>query len=387
MEVRTLADALRMIMRERGWSQTDLARELGVSQVWVSNVTRGQRDPGLARSAGYLARVGWEIRLCPARVEEDPVKRREFMAATASVAFVPAQKVGPFQDPEYVRMLASRLDLMRDEQGGVPLVSTAMRHVNHLRQAINSRDRNLQAAASDLARKAALVLDDARELDPADQAGALALTLARRADYVEGAAHSYENLCLFSSRRGDAGRAATYAGRGLQLPELPDEHRARLNVRLAAALSRQKGYGFQRQTRAAMDEALGIDGIPPAATAVVAGNVGIAQGRLGLYEDAQKSLTEAVRIFRRTPLMYAAYLASQTKAALQAADPSMAADLMFRLARATPLVTSARVDKHVSDIMAASAQWAKVPEMRDARAQLSAVTAVSVRPRDRGTSG
>lgn len=385
MEARTLGEALRLIMKERGWSQTDLARELGVSQVWVSNVIRGQRDPGIARSTGYLARVGWDVRLCPARVEEDPVDRREFMAVAASVAFVPAPKIGPYQDPEYVRMLAARLDQLKDDQGGVPLVSTALRHVGHIRQAINSRNRDLHMAASDLARKASLVLFDARRLEAAEQVGGLALTLARRADYVEGAAHAYENLCTFCSR-GDQNRAAAYARRGLQIPELPDENRARLNVRLSTALARVKGRSSQRMTRAAMDEALGVDAVPPLATAVILGNVGIAQSRLGLHEEANRSLAEAVQRFNRTPHLHVLYLARQTKAALRAGDPLMATDRIYALARAAPLITSSRLDMHIGHILAASRQWEGVAEMRDARDQLREVTAASGRPTGRGTS-
>lgn len=43
-------------MEQKGWTQTDLARELGVSQAWVSEMSRGQKDTGMAKAVNLLAR-------------------------------------------------------------------------------------------------------------------------------------------------------------------------------------------------------------------------------------------------------------------------------------------------------------------------------------------
>src|SRR2546426_101631 len=137
-------------MKSREWTQTELARELGVSQVWVSQVSREQRDTGIIKASRLLARVGWELRITPIGEEEDPVKRRSFIAAAASVTLVPSAKTGPYQDPDYLRALATQLLETRNEIGGVPLVSTAVRHLGKIGQAINVRDRNLQVAAAGL---------------------------------------------------------------------------------------------------------------------------------------------------------------------------------------------------------------------------------------------
>lgn len=361
-----------MIMDQRSWTQTDLARELGVSQTWVSQASRGERDPGLARATEYLGRVGWKVHITPKIDGGDPVKRREFMTAVASVTFAPSPRTGPYEDPLYVHEIAKKLDHMRDEQGGVPLVSTALRHIQRIRRAINSADPALQSASSELARKASLILFDAKKRQTAEQAGGLALALARKAGYTEGAAYAFENLCTFSQRV-DAHRAATYAERGLRLPGLSDEHRARLNVRLGTSLARTRGHGVQRLTLDALDQAQSIDGMSSATKAMIMGNVGIALRRLGLYDGANTSLAESVRLFRDSPHMHSLYLAHQIKSALASSEPTLAADRMFALTRLVPLIASARLEEHIREILAAAAHWADVPEIRAAGGQLRAV--------------
>jgi transcriptional regulator with XRE-family HTH domain len=128
MDADVLPKALKAIMTRKGWSQVDLAAELGVSQSWVSQTSRGVKDSGIAKVQRLLDRIGWEVRITP-KTEEDPVKRRDFVTAVGSIAFVSSPKVGPYQDPEYVRALADRLARDRYEQGGIPVASTAIRHM------------------------------------------------------------------------------------------------------------------------------------------------------------------------------------------------------------------------------------------------------------------
>jgi hypothetical protein len=102
------------------------------------------------------------------------VKRRHFVSAVGSIAFVPSPKTVPYQDPEYVRTLAERLAQDRYEQGGIPISSTALRHLKKVGFVISGKDRKLQSAASDLACEAARIFYDARRYDVAERAGSFA---------------------------------------------------------------------------------------------------------------------------------------------------------------------------------------------------------------------
>src|SRR5256885_13231846 len=108
MQARNLGEALEAIMNDRGWSQTRLGRELGVTQSWVSRVVNGKIDPRMRTATGMLAKVGWQVRISPKTEEDDPVNRREFVAGAASVLFVPSPKTTPFHDPSYVGLLTRR---------------------------------------------------------------------------------------------------------------------------------------------------------------------------------------------------------------------------------------------------------------------------------------
>src|SRR4051794_31471038 len=107
MDADVLPKALKAIMDRHGWSQMDLAAELGVSQSWVSQTSRGVKDSGIAKVQRLLDRIGWDIHITP-KTEDDPVKRRNLVAAVGSIALAPSPKVVPYQDPQYVRALAER---------------------------------------------------------------------------------------------------------------------------------------------------------------------------------------------------------------------------------------------------------------------------------------
>src|SRR4051812_30424930 len=109
MEARNLPEALKLIMEQRACSGSRLASELGVSQQWLSDVYRGKKDTPTTKAIRLLASVGWELVIRPKREESDPVKRREFVTAAASVMFVPSPKVGPHQDPSYLAELTQRV--------------------------------------------------------------------------------------------------------------------------------------------------------------------------------------------------------------------------------------------------------------------------------------
>jgi tetratricopeptide (TPR) repeat protein len=353
-------------MRSSGRCQRTLARTGRLRDRAIISV---HRPPHIARTAGYLARVGWEVRIAP-RGEDDPVKRRNFLAGVTSVTFVPSPQASPFQDPEYVAGLAAQLDNTYQVIGGVPLVSTAVRYVHGVQGVIKSRDnRRLQIAASELVRKASLILFDACRFGDAQKTGEIALSLAQKAEYAEGSAAAFTHLsCLNSGERRNLPLAATYARQGLKLPELGDEQRARLTIRLASALTQSSRT--QRASRSMLDQARSFDGLPTNATAMVHGNAGISLARLGRYEEADTFLGKAVQLFSPSPLLQSSYLSSQIIADLSAFEISRAAVRMQALSHIAPLVTSAKLSRKVREILVKSSQWADSPEMRDARDQL-----------------
>jgi transcriptional regulator with XRE-family HTH domain len=371
MEVRTFPDALKAIMANNHWTQSDLARELGVSQVWVSEVSRGKKDTTITKAIGLLARVGWEVRISP-RAEE-PVQRREFMTAAASVIFVPSHKPSPYQDAEYVTTVADSLARNRYELGGVPLAPAAMSHISRIEKALDgTRDAALHQAASGLANQAALILYDAGKLAAADRASAFSLDYAVRANDVEGQARGYEGLSRISLYRGDFSRAVSYAERGLRLTHLSNSQRAALYMRLGRSLALVPDQ--RAAARAALDQARTVGGLSPFGEAALIGDVGIGLGHLRVHREAASLLSRAAeQIGQWSPLFQAQYLGRQIQTSLRAADPASAADRMSELARALPFVASARVNQRVREILATSAQWLKVPEIREAREHLRSV--------------
>lgn len=371
MDADVLSQALKAIMTRRGWSQTELAAELGVSQSWVSQTSRGVKDSGIAKVHRLLGRIGWEVRIAPI-TEDDPVKRRDFVTAVGSIAFVPSPKVGPYQDPLFVRTIADRLARDRYEQGGIPVTSTAMRHMKKVSSAISSRDRELQSAASALACETARVFYDSRRYDVARRAGSFALDLARRAGDVGAQADACSALSRISIDQGHGDRGIACARQGLALPDLPAPQRAWLRLRLARSLALVPGR--ERAARDRLAELNEAEGLSEYERADMKGNVGVALARMRAYPDAHAAIAEAVTISTRcSPLLLVAYTAWQVEAALGGGEPLMAAERMIALARIAPMVSSARVNSHITSILAMSGRWSGVAELRRAREHLQSV--------------
>ncbi|WP_433136147.1 helix-turn-helix domain-containing protein [Actinomadura nitritigenes] len=373
MGVRSLGEAFGEIMRRHGLSGAALARRLGVAQPWVSMVLAGKRDPGMARSADLLRTLGWDLELVPS--QEDPVKRRQFLASAASIALVPSSNgTSPYRDAEFVRLLADRLAHTEEQIGGAPLVGEALRHVQHIAPAFTGTDTRLQAAASELARQAALILHDTRDLNRAERIAVLARRLAARANDTHAEAHAYGVLSLIRTYGDPHGRAAEYVRRGLALPDLDDTTRATLLVRLArslAVLPRQ-----ERAVRRALDQAQelaerlnSIDG------AEVLANSGIALSDCGLHLQGASDLRAAITTVEgQSPLLVGLYRARLTKSAIRAGDVGAIVAGMHTLALVAPLLTSKRMDIHVKHILADTRRWVSVREVTDAREQLLEVT-------------
>ena len=365
-----------MIMEERGCSQSQLGRDLGKGQTWVSEMIRGTRGRDFAKVINILARVGWEVVIRPKREKSDPVKRREFVAATASVMFVPSPKTGPYEDPEYLSELTKRVAADRDEHGGAPGVSPAMRHIRQLRSAVEGRDKKLKMAASGLAVETVWTLNDAGRFDAGQKVGELALTLARLSQDADTQSRALSVLARVQYHRGDGGLAVKYAQQAVNLRDIPPGQHAWLKLRHGWSLSMLNGQ--EHAARHALDDVRrfladkgDLHRQAPGDTADLLGSVGRALYDLGEYEEAQACLAEAGQYLGHSwSRLHGIFLARQATASLRAGQPEYAADRMLSLVRVLPLINSVQLNNDVKDVLAASRPWRAVPEVRTARAQL-----------------
>ena len=67
MEARTLPEAFKLIMKQRGCSQNQLARDLRRGQGWISEVINGKAGLEFGKMINILSRVGWEVVIRPER--------------------------------------------------------------------------------------------------------------------------------------------------------------------------------------------------------------------------------------------------------------------------------------------------------------------------------
>lgn len=379
MEARSLPEALKLIMEQRGCSQNQLARDLKKGQPWISNVIRGKAGLEFARVIKILSRVGWEVIIRPKSENSDPVKRREFVAAAASVMFVPSPKVEPHHDPAYVAQLAKRVARARYEHGGGAIASTAIRHIRRIEHLVTSRDRKLQEAASELAVEGVWTLNELCRLEVGENVGRLALELAGASGSTHAQSRAYSALATLNLDNGNAERALIYAKRGVDLTEVPGTQQTWMRLRKGWTLARVAGHKTAARdeiesVRGILQDGHGLRGQSDFEVADITGTIALSLHDLGVYGEAQKAFNASVSgLEESSPALAAFFLAHQIRAALSASQVSLAASRMLKFARLAPLVNSPRVDKHVREVLVMSARWGSVPDMRDARAQLETV--------------
>jgi len=301
------------------------------------------------------------------------VERREFnsraIAAAASITLLPSTKVSPYKDAEYLTTLGTRVVDLRDKQGSLPLLPEVHRHLKGIENTVSSSDRRLQAAASALADKLAVVLYDAEKAELAERVGLFALILghASHDPYHIGAA--YETLCNHTKRI-DAKRASQYALKGTKVSEIPTDLKAQLQARYATSLVRLREGGLAMD---AIDNARGVSLSTRAGQAVVTGSAGVVLCDLGQMKEGRECLGRAVQAFQERPAIYATWLVRQVKASLRARDFDAASSEINDLARTVPLLSSTRLSKNLKDVLALSAQWSDVPEVAEAHEILRTV--------------
>jgi hypothetical protein len=374
MEFKELSEATKAIMRERDWTQAQLGACWGRTQAWVSTVAGGKQDVGFNRLSRLLDRVGYEV-VIRRKLDEAEVKRRAFLTSMASVTLIPSPGGDPYRDPDYVGMLADRINKSFYQSGGANGFQEASRHLNRVRNAVaGSKDTRLLKAASRLARQASLVHYDARRLPQAQEAGKLAVAYARAGQDHDGQAHALNELSMFYAYQGDGRRGEWYARQALTVPDLSPMREAQASARLGRSLGL---LGEKRHSALALDRAQEIgNDLPDSQRADLVGGVGVAFYEQGSWESAQGTLDEAVKLVSaQSPMLGANYLTRRVQAALRASDPLLAAELTGPLSRVAPLISSARLDGYLAEIMSLSTPWRGVPEVKDMRQQLHALLA------------
>lgn len=358
-----------MIMKEEGWHQARLAREMGVQTTWVSRVVTGQRDTPVGNAIALLGRVGYEL-VIRRKIDEVEVKRREFIASVATATFVPASNGNPYSNPEYVMLLSDRVEMGLYGSGGISTLEESARHLRRVRDSVaDTKDVRLLGAASQLARQVSRVQYDARKLPQAQESGKISAILARQAKDDSGQSDALNELSSFYSYGQDGYHGERWARQALSVPGISPWQEAQGFVSLGRALGllREKRHSY-----AALEKAQEIGSeLPEFERARLTGNVGVAFYDQGDWGKSIAAFQEAVRLIIPTsPLLGANYMARQVQAALNAGLPYVAAELMNTLSCVAPLVSSARLDGYLGEIMALSSPYREVPEVRIMRQQL-----------------
>ncbi|WP_146778913.1 hypothetical protein [Actinomadura craniellae] len=387
MEARTLAEALNLIMEERRWTQAQLAGELGegITQAWVSRASRGLKDATIGTAARMLSRVGWEIRIVPrAEGKTGRMKRRQFLGGVAGAtgiaaidaavgpSLVAAAKTSPYDDPEYVASLANHVRQMRQNQGGADSIKAVVHHARHVISAVDNGNSELREPAAELVRVSALTLYDADYVDAAEDLAGKALKLAREAGDLESQANIYASLSQIAAYGGNADRGIRYARKGLSFgSDLTDYSRANLHIRLGRSLANIRGQDVT-EIREVL-EAGRNSSLSPVEALSISGNIGLALADLGDHEEAIEELDYAVHDINSMRAWGAEFLAREIPVMLDSGKLQLAAMRIIELAYAVPYINSARVDKYVREVLAKSASYSHVSEMREARELLRTV--------------
>ncbi|WP_106398433.1 hypothetical protein [Actinocorallia populi] len=291
----------------------------------------------------------------------------------ATVTLIPSADGNPYRDPDYVGAIAEKVNRSLYESGGLTGFQNASRHLRRVQNAVaGSRDTRLLGSASALARQVSLVQYDARRLPQAQEAGKLAVAFARAGQDHDARVGALNELAMFYAYQGDGRRGEWYARQALALPEISPAWEARASLQLGRALGL---LGEKRHSAMSLDRAreVGTD-LTDFQYADLIGGVGVALYDQGSWKAAHDALHEAVeRISPLSPLLGANYLARQVQAAFQASEPLLAAELTTTLTRVAPLVSSARLDGYLTEVMTLSTPWRDVPEVKDTREQIRAL--------------
>jgi y4mF family transcriptional regulator len=70
--VRELAAVIRQLRREKGWSQSTLAREAGVGREWIIHLEKARPTVELGLVMGTLKALGVRLRIDPQISQTDP---------------------------------------------------------------------------------------------------------------------------------------------------------------------------------------------------------------------------------------------------------------------------------------------------------------------------
>lgn len=292
------------------------------------------------------------------------MRRRDFIAAAASVTFVPAAGANPYSSAEYLEGAANRLADDEARLGGAPLARQAARHAARAVLAAQTAGGSTQVAASRLLRQCALVLHDVRQLGRAEETAVAALKLARSARDLRVQAQALDTLSLITAHLPD-GRGAEYARHGLGLPGASNSDRAMLAARLGRALALTPGR--KSEARRYLETALELQAV---SEAEISGNCGIGFTDAGMPGLGERHLAVAAELTASLPFVHSLYVARQAKTAIRAKTPELAAARITELTALAPLVDSPRLAIHLRHIYDGTRRWDGIREVRDARGAL-----------------
>jgi hypothetical protein len=173
-----------------------------------------------------------------------------------------------------------------------------------------------------------------------------------------------------------------YARDGVRIFEVPEAQQAWIRLRRGRTLALVRG-----QERASRDELeslratlqeRGFPGQSALDAADMMEGIGVGLNGIGAYAEAHGVLAEAITLLGdSSPYLRSRSVAQQVIAALGMSQPALAAGHMVALVHVAPLVDSRRLDNYLKDVLARSARWAAVPEVRDARDRLKPLVLVA----------
>jgi len=214
---------LEEIRRARGWTQADLATEVGYSQSWVSKVMRGKQVLTLDQAREVSRRLGIPVHLLRFGLGgEDPAKRRDFGKAVALgvLAWPGLTETGESAGPVLTEVTRAqrRLDATTCARELAPSVTAhvemASRMLDRSRTSPTSRtDADVAAALSEAAGFAAWLHADMCDMGTARTYYRLAVGAARHAGHDLLAGYMLGSLAAFEIDCGDHESALGLVGK------------------------------------------------------------------------------------------------------------------------------------------------------------------------------
>jgi transcriptional regulator with XRE-family HTH domain len=340
---------LEEVRRGRGWSQAELARQVGYSQSWVSRVMRGKQALTVEQAREVSRRAGIPVHLLRLGTGgEVAAKRRDFGRALAAAGLAVTATAGTDTAPALSAITQAQRRLESTSRAR-ELTGAVSAHVDMSGRMLSQarRDRpGIAAAVSEAAGLAAWLSSDLRDLGSARMYYRMAVEAARQAGHDLLAGYMLGSLAAFEIEAGDSRTGLALAGRaaGEIRPCGHPSPRAWLNaIEALGHAAAGDGYGADAALGRAADAAgsgQAHDPPPwpwlfPFDMAKLAGYRALACVRLGRASDALDAFAESLRPGQPAPKQRAMIMleaaTAQCQEAARGKDPARS-DEAFALA-------------------------------------------------------